>query len=178
MSDGHKVFDLIVEVKKLRVDDNAPDEVVAEYVARAVHSGPKALDKSGMPYIEHPRRVSNIVAALFHEHSELEANAYTAAWLHDVLEDSLEHFGEQVTAGDLFVMFFKNEVIEAVELLSKKPGVSETQYLEAISQNEIARIVKFADLTDNTSPLRREGLNLDRSEKYLRYWNRLVLNRG
>jgi (p)ppGpp synthase/HD superfamily hydrolase len=172
-----KVLNLIVEVKKLRVAD-APDEVVAEYVARAVHSGPEAVDKNGLPYINHPRRVSNIVAALFTEHSQLEADAFVTAWLHDVIEDSEKHFGAQVTAGDLFVMFFKNEVIEAVELLSKRENQDESEYLANISKNEIARIVKFADLTDNTSPLRNSGLNDERRAKYSRYWNQLVLDKA
>jgi hypothetical protein len=72
-------------------------------------------------------------------------------------------------------MFFRNEVLDAVELLTKRSGVSEEEYLSGIASNEIARIVKFADLTDNTSPLRRSGLNDERKAKYQRYWQSLVL---
>jgi (p)ppGpp synthase/HD superfamily hydrolase len=172
MSNPEKVLDLIVAAKELRAN-GAPDEVVAEFVATEVHKG--GVDKSGSPYINHPKRVSQLVAALFTEHSQLEADAYVAAWLHDVIEDSLDHFGAQVNKSDLFLMFFRNEVLDAVELLTKRPGVSEEEYLSSIANNEIARIVKFADLTDNTSPLRRSGLNEQRNAKYLRYWQTLVL---
>jgi (p)ppGpp synthase/HD superfamily hydrolase len=172
MSNSEKVLDLIAAAKELR-GNGAPDEVVAEFVATEVHKG--GLDKSGSPYINHPTRVSQLVSALFTEHNQLEADAYVVAWLHDVIEDSLDHFGAQVTKSDLFLMFFRNEVLDAVELLTKRSGVSEEEYLSGIASNEIARIVKFADLTDNTSPLRRSGLNEQRKAKYLRYWQTLVL---
>ena len=173
MSNRDKIENLILQVKKLRVE-SAPHEEVAEFVARAVHSGPSAVDANGVLYIQHPMRVSNIVAALFSEHSELEANAYSAAWLHDVIEDSEKHFGEQVTQDDLLVMGFSPEVVIAVGLLSKEAYYVEDEYLDRIADNEIARIVKFADLADNTSPLRRSGLNDKLRDRYTRYWARLL----
>jgi (p)ppGpp synthase/HD superfamily hydrolase len=173
VSNRDKIENLILQVKKLRVE-SAPHEEVAEFVARAVHSGPSAVDANGVLYIQHPMRVSNIVAALFSEHSELEANAYSAAWLHDVIEDSEKHFGEQVTQDDLLVMGFSPEVVIAVGLLSKEAYYVEDEYLDRIADNEIARIVKFADLADNTSPLRRSGLNDKLRDRYTRYWARLL----
>ena len=173
MSNRDKIENLILQVKKLRVE-SAPHEEVAEFVARAVHSGPSAVDANRVLYIQHPMRVSNIVAALFSVHSELEANAYSAAWLHDVIEDSEKHFGEQVTQDDLLVMGFSPEVVIAVGLLSKEAYYVEDEYLDRIADNEIARIVKFADLADNTSPLRRSGLNDKLRDRYTRYWARLL----
>ena len=173
MSGRDKIEGLILEVKKLRAE-SAPDEEVAEFIARAVHSGPSAVDANGVLYIQHPRRVSNIVSALFHEHSKLEADACSAAWLHDVIEDSENHFGEQVTQDDLLVMGFSPEVVMAVGLLSKKENYVEDEYLDRIADNEIARIVKFADLADNTSPVRRSGLNDKLRNRYTRYWRRLL----
>jgi|LakMenEpi03Aug12_release.lakeMendotaPanAssembly.Ray.scaffolds.fasta_scaffold95357_4 (p)ppGpp synthase/HD superfamily hydrolase len=167
---------LIVEIQNLRAS-GASDSILAEIVAKAVHSGPEAIDKNGVPYIEHPRRVSSIVSALFHEHSQLEANAYSAAWLHDVIEDSQTHFGEAVTKDDLSLMGFNGKVVDAVHLLSKDADYIEEEYLDRIANDEVAKLVKFADLTDNTSPLRSSGLNQDRRTRYQRYWNRLVFNR-
>jgi len=167
---------LIVEIQNLRAS-GASDSILAEIVAKAVHSGPEAIDKNGVPYIEHPRRVSSIVSALFHEHSQLEANAYSAAWLHDVIEDSQIHFGEAVTKDDLSLMGFNGKVVDAVHLLSKDADYIEEEYLDRIANDEVAKLVKFADLTDNTSPLRSSGLNQDRRTRYQRYWNRLVFNR-
>ena len=173
MAERYRTNQLILEVKTLK-SQGAPNAEVAEYVAREVHKGPNALDKSGVPYIEHPRRVSNIVAALFSEHSKLEEDAYSAAWLHDVIEDSEKHFGEQVTQDDLLVMGFSPEVAFAVGLLSKEENYVEDEYLDRIADNEIARIVKFADLADNTSPIRRSGLNDKLRNRYTRYWARLL----
>jgi len=173
MADKEKTNQLIIRVKALKAQ-GAPGTELAEFVAREVHQGPESLDKNGMPYIDHPRRVSNIVAALFSEHSELEANAYSAAWLHDVIEDSEKHFGEQVTQNDLLLMGFNPEVVTAVSLLSKDTDYVEAEYLDRIANNEIARIVKFADLADNTSPLRRSGLNDKLRDRYTRYWARLL----
>jgi (p)ppGpp synthase/HD superfamily hydrolase len=173
LSSRDKIEDLILKVKKLRAE-SAPDQEIAEFIARAVHSGPSAIDANGVPYIQHPRRVSNIVAALFHEHSKLEADAYSTAWLHDVIEDSERHFGEQVTQDDLLVMGFSPEVVIAVGLLSKEENYVEDEYLDRIAENEIARIVKFADLADNTSPVRRSGLNDKLRNRYTRYWTRLL----
>ena len=175
MADKEKTNQLILRVQALKAQ-GVPSAELAEYVAREVHQGPESLDKNGIPYINHPRRVSNIVAALFSEHSELEANAYAAAWLHDVIEDSRKHFGEKVTKEDLLEMGFSFEVVSAVDLVSKEPGLVEVDYLERIAGNEIARIVKFADLTDNTSPLRRSGLTPQRRGKYGRYWDNLVVS--
>ena len=173
MNAREQVNDLIAQVKELRVE-GVSDLKVAEYVAKEVHSGPSAFDKNGAPYFEHPQRVSKLVTALFSNKSELLLKACAVAWLHDVIEDSQDHFGAQISRGDLQLMHFSDDVIGAVDILSKKDPYDEYLYLDAIANNQLARIVKFADLMDNTSPLRRSGLNLSRRDKYRKYWDQLV----
>ena len=174
MATGNKTIELIEKVRQMRETSSGPE--VAAFVAKTVHSGPKAVDKNGVIYSEHPRRVSLIVDAFFaSEPSELHSPAVQAAWLHDVVEDSFEHFGEQVTLEHLGLMGFGPDIVETVNLLTKKEDYVESEYLDRIAEHELARIVKFADLIDNTSPLRRRGLGNGLRNCYSRYWQRLVV---
>ena len=174
MTTGNKTIELIEKARQMRETSSGPE--VAAFVAKTVHSGPKAVDKNGVIYSAHPRRVSLIVDAFFaSEPSELHSPAVQAAWLHDVVEDSLEHFGEQVTLEHLGLMGFGSDILETVDLLTKKENYIEAEYLDKIAKHQIARIVKFADLIDNTSPLRRRGLGSGLRGRYSRYWQRLVV---
>jgi len=174
MPKARKLDRIVSELYQVRLMGS--DEEVAPYLAHRIHSGPKAVDKSGEDYVLHPRRVALLVDAIFsNQPSELRTKAIDVAWLHDVIEDSLEHFGEQVTLEDLKEMGFSDDVIEAVDLVTKKEDYNEAEYLERIAANRIARIVKFADLMDNASPLRRSALSPKLKERYSRYWQRLVI---
>lgn len=106
-------------------------------LAATHHKG--QFDKAGQPYILHPLRV---MANLGREASETQR---IAAVLHDIVEDC------EVSFEDLREQGFREEVVAAVEALTKRPH-EETDYMAAIrrvAQNEIARRVKIADLTDN-----------------------------
>jgi (p)ppGpp synthase/HD superfamily hydrolase len=126
-------------------------------IALTAHAGQR--HKDGAPYILHPLRVMFAVDG--------EA-ARIVALLHDVLEDS------SVTREDLLREGFTNDVVEAVELLTKKDQVPEGEYLAGIAGNSLAREVKLADLRDNS---RLEALaQLDgksavaKFQDYLRSW--------
>jgi hypothetical protein len=112
------------------------------------HDPKRLLDQGG-------KHVANIIDA-----------AIAAAWLHDVIEDSGEH-GEQITAQQLLSSAIPAQVVEAVMLLTDdqrvpreiEPGLQrkslKTQlkldYYKKIKENEVARIVKIADLADNNN---------------------------
>ncbi len=101
--------------------------------------------------------------------------AIAAAWLHDVIEDSGD-YGDQITAQHLLTNDIPSEVVEAVELLTDNAHVSESidgdiqrdatktqlklDYYKRINENEIARIVKLADLADNCNLQRIERMRL------------------
>ena len=74
MTTDNKTTELIDKVRQMRESASGPE--VAAFVAKTVHSGPKAVDKNGVIYSEHPRRVSLIVDAFFaSEPSELHSPA-------------------------------------------------------------------------------------------------------
>ncbi|GAB6855988.1 HD domain-containing protein [Microbacterium xylanilyticum] len=109
----------------------------AEAIARAAHAG--QVDKTGHPYIDHPARV----AARVQGNAQLEA----IAWLHDVVEDTT------VTLDDLR-REFPDEIVDAVDALTKRPGETRQDYYARVRQNTRALQVKHADIDDNTDPAR------------------------
>ncbi|MBM7772525.1 (p)ppGpp synthase/HD superfamily hydrolase [Actinokineospora baliensis] len=111
-------------------------------IARAAHGA--QLDKSGLPYIEHPLRV---MAGVTGEHERM------TAVLHDVVEDT------PVTLADLAEAGCPPEVVAAVDAISKRPGETQTDYLTRVIANPIALAVKHADIADNSSPDRLAQLD-------------------
>ena len=112
------------------------------------------LDKSGMPYVFHP----------FHLAEQMETEETTiVALLHDVVEDT------DYTLSDLRKMGFAQTVIDALSLLTHDPEVEYIDYVLAIKENPIAKIVKLADLRHNSDLSRLDTVDeraLVRSEKY------------
>ena len=108
-------------------------------IAYRAHHG--QVDKGGIPYIFHP----------FHL-AEQMTDEYTtcAALLHDVVEDT------DVTLEALSAVF-PAEVVEAVALLTHRPGDDYLQYVAAIRENPIARAVKLADIAHNSDTTRLEA---------------------
>lgn len=125
-------------------------------LAALKHKG--QTDKAGAPYILHPLRV---MANLGREASETER---IAAVLHDVVEDC------EVSSANLREIGFGEEVVEAVEALTKR-GDEKSDYMKAIRRvagNPVARRVKIADLTDNldvsriANPTEKDGARLEK----------------
>ena len=115
-------------------------------------------DKSGLPYVFHP----------FHLAEQMETESLViVSLLHDVVEDS------DVKIEDIEKMGFDVSVIEALRLLTHTPEVDYFDYVKAISKNEIARRVKIADLTHN-STLERFNykditpFDIERQKKYFK----------
>jgi (p)ppGpp synthase/HD superfamily hydrolase len=122
----------------------------AKALAKESHKG--MTDKYGHPYFEHLERVADRVKAMeftcVGETSEIDLYV-AAAYLHDVIEDTL------VTEGDLIAEFPDHvELIEAVKLLTREKGVAYSDYVVSIKNScftsgAIARVVKLADLFDH-----------------------------
>ncbi|WP_206028658.1 hypothetical protein [Thalassoroseus pseudoceratinae] len=89
-----------------------------------------------MPYILHPLRVMMGV--------EGEA-AQIVAVLHDVVEDT------SVTLDDIRAEGFREEIVEALSLVTHESDQSYAEYVIACKPNPIAREVKLSDLRDNSS---------------------------
>jgi (p)ppGpp synthase/HD superfamily hydrolase len=109
----------------------------ADAIASAAHAS--QVDKAGMPYVGHVRRVASYV-------DPSNADAVVAALLHDVIEDS------GITAAELADRGVPAVAIEAVDLLTRRANVSPADYYQRIRDHPIAREVKLADLADNTDP--------------------------
>lgn len=102
-----------------------------EIAARA-HAG--QVDKAGQPYVLHPIRLMLSVS---------DPLQRMAAMLHDVVEDA------PVSLDDLREHGFPDEVVEAVDALTKRSGETRLQAAARAAANPIARAVKLADVTDN-----------------------------
>ena len=125
---------------------------IALAIARKAHAG--QVDKAGVDYIQHPLYVASQVK------TEQEK---AIALLHDVLEDS------DITVADLLAYGLSNKVVTAVQTLTKKKGQSYQEYLEKVKSNNLARVVKLADLKHNSDLSRLKSVtntDYDRVEKY------------
>ena len=93
-------------------------------------------DKSGSPYVLHCIRAMMTVESL---------DAKMVAVMHDLIEDT------PMTLAQLRTKGFSEQVVNGVDLVTHKDGVSYPDYIVAIKKNSIATEVKLADLKDNTS---------------------------
>ncbi len=128
-------------------------------IAVRVHAG--AVDKAGQPYILHPLRVMLRLST---------ATERVVAILHDVVEDG------DVTLDDLRAEGFRDEVVDAVDHVTRREGKTYEAFIERIAPHPLARRVKIADLEDNMDVTRLVVIgerDVERMQRYLRAWRRL-----
>ena len=121
-------------------------------IAKRAHLG--QIDKAGEDYIKHPEKVASFVNS-----DEEKAVAY----LHDVIEDT------KLTLEDLREYGFSEEVLKAVDVITKKKGQDYQTYLNFVKENKLARVVKLADLRHNSDLTRLINItekDIERKEKY------------
>lgn len=104
----------------------------AELIVRAVFKNIR--DKGGNPYLDHLYYVSDHLK---------DINMKIVGLLHDLIEDT------DITYNDLLEVGFTKNIIDAVELLTKKEEYD--KYIDRIinSNNKIALMVKKVDLENN-----------------------------
>ncbi|RON28566.1 MULTISPECIES: HD domain-containing protein [Pseudomonas] len=123
-------------------------------IAAAAHEG--QVDKGGAPYILHPLRVMLRVNTL---------EERIVAVLHDVVEDCGISFDDLRNEG------FSETVLMAIASVTKVPDESYEEFVERVAQNPIGRVVKLADLEENSDLSRiaqPSWEDLERVEKYRR----------
>lgn len=128
-------------------------------IAATGHAG--QVDKGGAPYILHPLKVMLRMTTL---------EERIVAVLHDVVEDC------GVSLDDLRKEGFSEDVLSAIESVTKVPGESYEDFVDRAAQNPIGRAVKLADLEENSdlSRIASPGWeDLERIEKYRRAIARL-----
>lgn len=125
----------------------------------------------GIPYVSHLMEVDSNVVKHFkpkglkpHDPYSKEPgdemdNLRAIAYLHDTLEDT------DLTSDDLRAAGINEDVILAVECISKKPGQEYMAYMDLVCSNELARKVKLCDTLANLFNSIKEG-NMKRIRKY------------
>ena len=121
----------------------------AERVARAAHRD--QTDKAGAPYITHPQRVAQTAGAA--APGPVRGEVQAVAWLHDVVEDT------GITLASLRAAGFPEAVLAGVDAMTKRSGETPEEYFGRVRSDPLARIVKAADLEDNTSAERVSKLD-------------------
>lgn len=128
-------------------------------LAAVKHYGQR--DKSNKPYIFHLLYVMNNLDDL---------KAKTVGVLHDILEDT------DTTKKDLLDYGFSEEIVAAVEILTKPENQEYMDYIENLKSNDIAKKVKLIDLKHNMDLTRLSELtdkDLKRTVKYVEAYKRL-----
>lgn len=97
------------------------------------------VDDKGSPYINHVLRVM--------ERMDTEEEKM-AAVLHDVVEDT------EITLQDLCDAGFSREVVETVEILTKRLDMTYFDYIDDIHWSETASKIKIAEIEDNLDIMR------------------------
>jgi len=153
-------------------------------IAELVHQA--QVDKAGLPYIGHPARVVTNTSwymmsdwSPYTEENQFQ-DAFAAAWLHDVLEDSGDDAWPLVLPSDLVEWGVSNQALRIIELCTREASYArfvgrahdEGAYYEEINKFPLARLVKLADMADNCNKKRNELLvsqgKSDRSAKYFK----------
>lgn len=129
-------------------------------IAAKAHEG--QTDKSGVPYILHPIRVSNRCRT---------DEERIVAILHDTIEDT------DVTPDYLLSEGFPKSIVEAVLSVTRNENESYDDFILRSKLNPIGRQVKIHDLEDNMDITRLHSLSekdLERLNKYLKAYRTLI----
>lgn len=133
------------------------DVKLAHEIAKRAHKG--QVDKAGAPYILHPETVASFVT---------KSDEKIVAYLHDVIEDTPCQLRDLENAG------FSPEIIKAVDLLTRKTSQSYKQYLKLVKTNELARVVKLADLKHNSDLSRLTHVTENDIKRLKKYQDAIV----
>ncbi|MDO8415194.1 MAG: hypothetical protein Q7S87_03160 [Agitococcus sp.] len=120
-------------------------------------------DKGGHAYILHPLRM---MMRLRSSDEELMAIAV----LHDVVEDC------DVSFDDLRSLGMTERVISGVKALTRQNGETYPQFIERLSDNRDALLIKREDLRDNSDLTRLKGVtekDVSRMQKYMTAFKRV-----
>lgn len=113
-------------------------------------------DKQGKPYIGHLKRTGNRFT---------NNNRKVIGYLHDTIEDT------SITKKELMELGFTKEIVDAVEIVSKKENEEYNEFINRIitSNNIDAILVKRSDIKDNMNMKRIKHpteRDYTRAEKY------------
>lgn len=148
----HRLLFAYLKTSKGWINMSTLERAIA--IAAEAHAG--QTDKAGVAYILHPLRVMLML--------ETEAERIVGV-LHDVVEDTA------VTYEDLRVAGFTEEILAALDSVTRRDDEDYEAFVRRAGENPIGRRVKLADLKDNSdlsripSPTEKDYARL---EKYRR----------
>jgi hypothetical protein len=96
-----------------------------------------------------------------------------------ILHDTVENGGDRVSFTRLRQEGFPEEIVQAIDCLTRRDGEPYAAMIERIAPNPLARRVKLADLADNLDLLRESELDqtlFEGLQMRLRAWHRLKSN--
>ena len=123
----------------------------------AVESHRGQLDKAGKIYILHPMRV------MLRGKNETEM---IVGILHDTVEDT------PVTLDMLHLEGFSQEILDAIDCITKRDGESYGDFIDRVLTNPLATQVKLYDMEDNLNrdripyPTEKDEARFAKYEKY------------
>ena len=106
-------------------------------IAKEAHKYQK--DKAGAEYINHPMAVASDVGD--------NVSAIILALLHDIIEDHSDKYNLNILKREVHLGVYE---VVALKLLTHEEGVPYFDYIKAIKSNELATMVKLADLRHNS----------------------------
>ena len=124
----------------------------ARVIATEVHA--RQVDKIGAPYLLH---VEAVAAGLV----DFDLDLQIAGLLHDVVEDSLDEMGREVTLDELRNRGVPERAVAAIAAVSSNlypPDLSYDDKIERICASPDAVLVKISDNAHNSLPERVEAL--------------------
>ena len=110
--------------------------------------------KQGTPYCLHPISVAWIL-----KNKGFPESYQIAGLFHDLIEDTDTTYEE-------ILKLSNEEIANAVKLVTKEKGYKMEEYIERISKNDMARMVKLADRLHNI--LETKLADLDFQKKYVK----------
>ncbi|CAM4169626.1 HD domain-containing protein [Saccharibacillus endophyticus] len=127
---------------------------LARAIALAAQYHEGQTDKGGRPYVFHPLRL--MLKALTEEEQ-------IAAVLHDTIEDT------DLTLDDLRKEGFSDEIVEAIDRLSRREEETYHEFILRIKENRLAARVKILDLQDNMDLTRIKKPSEKDQKRLLKY---------
>jgi len=113
------------------------------------------LRKTGELYFHHPLSVAEMLKL-----HDFPLDYQITGLFHDLLEDTDASLNEIRT-------YSNEEVLHAVQLLTKFKGYIMEKYIYDISQNQMAKMTKLADRLDNLEPTSFKSLDWTFRKKYI-----------
>ena len=112
------------------------------------------IDIGGLPYVYHPYHIAEQMD---------DEYSVCVALLHDVVEDA------GVSLEQLEACGFPDEVVDAVEILTRDKRMPYMDYIAMVKRNDLARKVKLADLRHNSDLSRIDRFTDHMFERIAKY---------